>query len=174
MSTLSLSLTALLDIIISGTLAVTALTNLASDFWTWISGTYLALAPTTLTVDQVIAPTLDEVRPDLPHLRLLLQVDDAWLVALWDRIGIEMGLEAFVRRCEVRMEALNHALRGLPEDRIRYHMCWGSWHGPHANDIPLADIVDVMLKIKAQAFVIEGVLADEQPPQAAGDVAKPP
>jgi len=63
---------------------------------------------------------------------IILQVDDAWLPALWDRIGIGMGLEAFKRRCLVRVEALNHALRGIPEDRIRYHFCWGSWHGPHA------------------------------------------
>ena len=54
----------------------------------------------------------------------ILQVDDAWLTALWDRIGIPMGLEAFRRYCEMRIEALNHALRGLPEDRIRYHLCW--------------------------------------------------
>src|SRR5262245_26084815 len=54
----------------------------------------------------------------------ILQIDDAWLPALWDRIGIEMGLEAFRRYCEVRIEALNHALRGLPEERIRYHLCW--------------------------------------------------
>jgi 5-methyltetrahydropteroyltriglutamate--homocysteine methyltransferase len=55
----------------------------------------------------------------------------------------------------LRVEALNHALRDLPEDRIRYHMCWGSWHGPHTTDIPLRDIVDVMLRIKAQAYSVE-------------------
>ena len=66
-----------------------------------------------------------------------LQVDDAWLPALWDRIGMQMGLDAFRKHCEVRMEALNHALRDLPGGRIRYHLCWGSWHGPHAYDIEL-------------------------------------
>jgi 5-methyltetrahydropteroyltriglutamate--homocysteine methyltransferase len=71
----------------------------------------------------------------------ILQIDDAWLPALWDRIGIQMGLDAFRRYCEVRIEALNHALRGLPEDRIRYHLCWGSWHGPHAFDIELEKLV---------------------------------
>ncbi len=60
----------------------------------------------------------------------LLQVDDAWLPALWDRIGLEMGLEAFRKRSMLRIEALNHALEGIPEDRVRYHLCWGSWHGP--------------------------------------------
>lgn len=90
---------------------------------------------------------------------IILQVDDAWLPALWDRIGIQMGLEAFRKRCEMRIEALNHALRGLPEDRIRYHLCWGSWHGPHAFDLELRHIVDLMLKVNAQAYSIEAANA---------------
>ena len=85
----------------------------------------------------------------------LLQVDDAWMVALWDRIGIEMGLAAFKKYCMVRIEALNHALRNIAEESIRYHLCWGSWHGPHAHDIPLADIVDVMLAVKAKFYSFE-------------------
>ncbi len=89
----------------------------------------------------------------------LLQVDDAWLAALWDRIGIPMGLPAFHKYCMLRVEALNHALRNIPEDRVRYHLCWGSWHGPHAHDIPLRDLVDVLLKVKAQAYLIEGANA---------------
>jgi 5-methyltetrahydropteroyltriglutamate--homocysteine methyltransferase len=90
---------------------------------------------------------------------VILQVDDAWLPALWDRIGIQMGLDAFRARCDVRMEALNHALRGIPEDRVRYHLCWGSWHGPHAYDLELSHIVDIMLKATAQTYSIEGANA---------------
>ena len=89
----------------------------------------------------------------------ILQVDDAWLPALWDRIGIAMGFDAFRRRCMVRVEALNHALRNVPEDRIRYHLCWGSWHGPHAHDIEMAQMADVMLKVKAQAYLFEAANA---------------
>jgi 5-methyltetrahydropteroyltriglutamate--homocysteine methyltransferase len=89
----------------------------------------------------------------------ILQVDDAWLAALWDRIGIPMGLPAYRKYCELRIEALNHALRGLPEDRIRYHLCWGSWHGPHAFDIELDKLVDLMLRVKAQAYLIEAANA---------------
>jgi 5-methyltetrahydropteroyltriglutamate--homocysteine methyltransferase len=85
----------------------------------------------------------------------LLQVDDAWLVALWDRIGIQMGLDAFKGFCFTRVEALNHALRNVPEDRVRYHLCWGSWHGPHAFDIPMRDVVDVMLSVKAKYYSFE-------------------
>ena len=86
---------------------------------------------------------------------LTLQVDDAWLAALWDRIGVGMGLEGYKRYCMMRVEALNHALRNVPQEQIRYHMCWGSWHGPHAHDIPLPDMLDVLLAIKAGAYLIE-------------------
>ncbi len=86
---------------------------------------------------------------------LILQVDDAWLPALWDRIGMKMGLEAFRKRCAVRVEALNHALKNIPEDQVRYHLCWGSWHGPHAYDLEMIHIVDIMLNVKAQAYLIE-------------------
>jgi 5-methyltetrahydropteroyltriglutamate--homocysteine methyltransferase len=89
----------------------------------------------------------------------ILQIDDAWLPALWDRIGVQMGLDAFRRYCEVRIEALNHALRGLPEERIRYHLCWGSWHGPHAFDIELEKLVDLMLRVRAQGYLIEAANA---------------
>jgi 5-methyltetrahydropteroyltriglutamate--homocysteine methyltransferase len=85
----------------------------------------------------------------------LLQVDDAWLAALWDRIGIPMGLAAYKRYCMLRVEALNHALRNIPAEKVRYHLCWGSWHGPHSQDIPLRDIVDVMLAVNAQTYLFE-------------------
>jgi 5-methyltetrahydropteroyltriglutamate--homocysteine methyltransferase len=89
----------------------------------------------------------------------LLQVDDAWLPAMWDRIGIGMGLEAFRKWCTMRIEALNHALSNIPEEQIRYHLCWGSWHGPHAFDIEMSKIVDIMLKVKAQAYLFEAANA---------------
>jgi 5-methyltetrahydropteroyltriglutamate--homocysteine methyltransferase len=84
-----------------------------------------------------------------------VQIDDAWLAALWDRIGVDMGLEAYKRYCMMRVEALNHALANVPEEQIRYHLCWGSWHGPHLYDIPLADMVDVMLAVKARTYLFE-------------------
>jgi 5-methyltetrahydropteroyltriglutamate--homocysteine methyltransferase len=90
---------------------------------------------------------------------LILQIDDAWLPALWDRIGMQMGLEAFRKRSAVRVEALNHALRNIPEDRIRYHLCWGSWHGPHVHDLEMIHLVDIMLAVKAQGYLIEGANA---------------
>lgn len=86
---------------------------------------------------------------------LQVQVDDAWLAGLWDRIGIPMGLDAYRRYCAIRVEALNHALRNVPEEQVRYHLCWGSWHGPHAHDLPLGDIVDILLGIRAQTYLFE-------------------
>jgi len=90
---------------------------------------------------------------------LLVQIDDAWLPALWDRIGIPMGLPAYRRYCMLRVEALNHALRNVPEEQVRYHLCWGSWHGPHAHDIPLADMVEIMLAVNAQTYLFEAANA---------------
>jgi 5-methyltetrahydropteroyltriglutamate--homocysteine methyltransferase len=63
--------------------------------------------------------------------------------------------QEFRRFSEIRIDALNHALEGIPEDRIRYHICWGSWNGPHSTDVPLKDIIDLVLKVKAQAYSIE-------------------
>ena len=105
---------------------------------------------------------------------LILQVDDAWLPALWDRIGIGMGLAAFRARCEMRIEALNHALRNIPEDRVRYHLCWGSWHGPHAYDLELERIVDIVLRVKAQAYLIEGANARHEHEVAVWETVKLP
>jgi 5-methyltetrahydropteroyltriglutamate--homocysteine methyltransferase len=105
---------------------------------------------------------------------LVLQVDDAWLPALWDRIGIQMGMEAFRRRSIVRIEALNHALRNIPEDRIRYHLCWGSWHGPHAYDLEMKDFVDIMLRAKAQAYSFEAANARHEHEYAVWETVKLP
>jgi 5-methyltetrahydropteroyltriglutamate--homocysteine methyltransferase len=90
---------------------------------------------------------------------ILLQVDDAWTAALWDRIGIQIGIEAYKRRCCQFAEILNHALARIPEDRIRYHICWGSWHGPHAHDLPMVDLLDVILTVKAGAYLFEAANA---------------
>src|SRR3977135_2707601 len=54
------------------------------------------------------------------------------------------------------VEILNHAIAGIPPDRIRYHVCWGSWPGPHVTDVPLSEIVDLILQVRVGAYVIEG------------------
>jgi 5-methyltetrahydropteroyltriglutamate--homocysteine methyltransferase len=86
---------------------------------------------------------------------LILQLDDPCIAENWDQINPEPSVEDYKRFTMVRVEALNHAIRDLPEDRIRFHLCWGSWHGPHVTDIPMADIVEVMLSINAGAYLFE-------------------
>jgi len=85
----------------------------------------------------------------------VLQLDDPGLPDTWDMLDPHPSLDEYKRYAMLRVEALNHALAGIPEDRVRYHICWGSWHGPHMTDLPLRDIVDVMLRVKAQAYSVE-------------------
>lgn len=84
----------------------------------------------------------------------LLQIDDAVLATMWVVMESD-GLAAYRRWAQLRIEALNHALRGLPTERIRYHLCWGSWPGPHVTDIPLEHIVDLVLQVNAGAYSLE-------------------
>jgi 5-methyltetrahydropteroyltriglutamate--homocysteine methyltransferase len=86
---------------------------------------------------------------------IVLQIDDPSLPDNWDMINPEPPLAEFKKFERVRIDALNHALRGLPADRIRFHICWGSWHGPHTTDIPLRDIVDLVLAVNAGAYSVE-------------------
>jgi 5-methyltetrahydropteroyltriglutamate--homocysteine methyltransferase len=86
---------------------------------------------------------------------LILQIDDPALPDTYDMIVPAPSIAEYRKFAAVRVDALNHALEGLPEDRIRFHICWGSWHGPHTHDLPLKDIVDLMLKVKAGAYSVE-------------------
>ncbi len=67
----------------------------------------------------------------------------------------DMTLEAFRARFDRSVEALNHALEGIPEEQVRFHLCYGSWHGAHAHDLELKNVVDLVLKVNAQAYSIE-------------------
>ena len=87
---------------------------------------------------------------------LMLQVDDAVLMHEADSIlSLGGSWEDYRKWAELRVEALNRALEGLPEDRVRYHVCWGSWHGPHQFDPPLKDVVDMILSVKARYYLME-------------------
>ena len=102
-----------------------------------------------------VAEAMREEYKAIVDAGLILQIDDPSLPDNWDMIDPEPPLEEFKKFARVRIDALNHALRGLPEDRIRYHICWGSWHGPHTTDVPLADIVDLVLAVRAGAYSVE-------------------
>lgn len=85
----------------------------------------------------------------------VLQIDDPSLCSRWGMLNPPISYQEYRRYPELRVEALNWALEGIPEDRVRYHTCWGSWHTPHTTDIPLDYIFDIMLKVKAGAYSIE-------------------
>jgi 5-methyltetrahydropteroyltriglutamate--homocysteine methyltransferase len=86
----------------------------------------------------------------------LLQLDDARAAVSYDRMVPPKSFADYRKWLALQVEVLNEAIAGLPADRIRYHVCWGSWPGPHTTDVPLKDIVDLILEMKVGAFVIEG------------------
>ena len=86
----------------------------------------------------------------------LVQLDDARNAVTYDRMVPPASFADYKTWLSQQIDILNHAIEGLPADRIRYHICWGSWPGPHVSDVPLKDIVDVLLRAKVGAFVIEG------------------
>jgi 5-methyltetrahydropteroyltriglutamate--homocysteine methyltransferase len=110
------------------------------------------------TEEEFVFAAADAMREEykaIVEAGIVLQIDDPSLPDNWDMINPEPPLAEFKKFEAVRIEALNHALRGLPPERIRYHICWGSWHGPHTTDIPLADIVDLVLAVNAGAYSVE-------------------
>jgi len=85
---------------------------------------------------------------------LLVQVDDAVLANMYDHL-VQTSPEHYRTWGQLRIDALNHALEGVPEDRVRYHVCFGSWHVPHVADAPLEELIDLILQVKAGAYSIE-------------------
>jgi 5-methyltetrahydropteroyltriglutamate--homocysteine methyltransferase len=87
---------------------------------------------------------------------LLVQLDDARLAVTFDRMVPPASKEDYLKWADKLVAVTNHALEGIPEDRVRYHVCWGSWPGPHTTDVPLRDLVGQIVKVKAGAYLIEG------------------
>jgi 5-methyltetrahydropteroyltriglutamate--homocysteine methyltransferase len=86
---------------------------------------------------------------------LLVQIDDAFLATMYDTMVPPATLAEYRKWAELRIEALNRALAGIPPERARYHICWGSWNGPHTGDVPLRDIVDLVLRVNVQGYSLE-------------------
>jgi len=86
----------------------------------------------------------------------VLQLDDARAAVTYDRMVPPASFADYRKWLALQVEVLNEAIAGLPADRIRYHVCWGSWPGPHSSDVALKDIVDLILRMKVGAYVIEG------------------
>ena len=101
-----------------------------------------------------IADAMREEYKAIVEAGFILQIDDPDLADAW-QMHPQMSVADYRKYQEMRIDALNHGLRDLPIDRIRFHMCWGSYHGPHKYDIPLKDIADLILKVRADAYSIE-------------------
>jgi len=85
----------------------------------------------------------------------ILQIDDPGVATSWDMIKPAPTVAEYRKYLNLRIDALNHALAGLPEDRVRHHFCWGSWHGAHTHDLPIKEVIDLVLRIRAQVYSFE-------------------
>jgi 5-methyltetrahydropteroyltriglutamate--homocysteine methyltransferase len=90
---------------------------------------------------------------------LVVQIDEPSFAENWDQFDPAPSLEDYRAFTMVRVEALNHALRGIPKELVRFHCCWGSWHGPHVTDIEMKDIADMLLRIDAGSYSFEAANA---------------
>jgi 5-methyltetrahydropteroyltriglutamate--homocysteine methyltransferase len=86
---------------------------------------------------------------------LYVQIDDAFLPYMHEKMVPPMTERQYRAWAQVRIDALNRALKGIPTERSRYHICWGSWNGPHAFDVPLKDIVDLLLQVNVGHYSFE-------------------
>jgi 5-methyltetrahydropteroyltriglutamate--homocysteine methyltransferase len=102
-----------------------------------------------------LADALHEEYKAIVDAGLYVQIDDAFLPYMYERMVPPMSKADYLRWAGLRIDALNHALAGIPEERSRYHICWGSWNGPHAFDVPLKDIIDLVLKVRVGHYSFE-------------------
>jgi 5-methyltetrahydropteroyltriglutamate--homocysteine methyltransferase len=102
-----------------------------------------------------IADALHEEYRAIVDAGFILQVDDAYLATYYDIIVPPGTIEDYRRWAALRIEALNHALRGIPSERTRYHVCWGSWNGPHVSDVGFEEIADLVLKVNVGGYALE-------------------
>ena len=102
-----------------------------------------------------IAEALRDEYKAITDAGLIVQIDDAFIASTYDVMVPPGTLADFRTWAAVRIEALNHALRDIPEARSRYHVCWGSWNGPHTNDVPVKDIIDLILQVRVGGYSLE-------------------
>jgi len=103
---------------------------------------------------EALAGVLHEEYQAIVGADLLLQIDAPDVAMAWDRQEWA-DMREFRGAVARRIEALNHALAGIPEDRVRFHVCWGNGERPHTSDVALRDIVDLVLQVNAGAYSVE-------------------
>jgi 5-methyltetrahydropteroyltriglutamate--homocysteine methyltransferase len=101
-----------------------------------------------------IAEAMNEEYKAIVDAGFLLQIDDPDLPDGWACLP-DVTLPDYRKYAALRIDALNHGLRGIPKEKIRLHVCWGSFHGPHHDDIPLKDIIDLIFRVSAGSYSIE-------------------
>ena len=102
-----------------------------------------------------LADALREEYKAILDAGLYVQIDDAFLPYMYDVAFTDKPMSEYRKWVELRIDALNHAIRGLPEEKIRYHLCWGSFNTPHTTDVALSEIVDLVTKVRAGAYCLE-------------------
>lgn len=127
-----------------------------------------AVSPATVTIrkneyytsddeySEAVADALNVEYRAIADAGFILQVDDPCIVDLYDWwFSLNHTWDDYRRWAAFQVEVVNRALRGVPEDRVRYHFCWGSWHGPHSSDVELKDVIDLLLRIRVQGYSVE-------------------
>jgi 5-methyltetrahydropteroyltriglutamate--homocysteine methyltransferase len=110
--------------------------------------------PTEEAFVEAIAEAMREEYQAIVDAGFLLQIDDPDLPDGWQMYP-DMSVRDYRKYATLRVDAINHALRGIPREKVRLHVCWGSFHGPHRNDIPLEDIIDIIFRVRASSYSIE-------------------
>ena len=135
--------------------------NMREVFMTAVSPATLQILPNTHYANQeeytwALAEAIREEYRAIVDAGFVLQIDDPALVDLYDWwFSLNDDMAGYRKWATFQVEAVNHALEGIPEDRVRFHICWGSWHGPHSTDVELKDVLDLLLKVNAQAYSVE-------------------
>ena len=106
-------------------------------------------------LQQAIAEAMHTEYKTIIDAGFLVQLDDARAAVSYDRMVPPKSLKEYRTWLARQVEIINHAIKGLPREKIRYHICWGSWPGPHASDVPFKDIADLVLKVRAGGYSIE-------------------
>lgn len=101
-----------------------------------------------------LADVLHEEFKAITDAGIIVQIDDPDLPDGWQMFP-DWPIEEYHKYAELRVDAINRAIEGLPEGLVRFHICWGSQHGPHADDLPLSEFIDLVYKVKAQCYSIE-------------------
>src|SRR5262245_30022388 len=150
-------------------------------FMTAVSPATLQILPNEYYKNQqdytwALAEAIREEYKAIVDAGFIVQIDDPALVDIYDWwFSLKGDMAGYRKWAEFQVEAVNHALQGIPEDRVRFHICWGSWHGPHNGHVPLKEVVDLLIKVKAQAYSVEaGNVRHEHEWKVFRDVAKLP